>query len=187
MHGEGLVTAPLALYYNFRLKSGFPANKDTGAFMEPAVKALVSQGVGSESLWPYEPSNFATQPSAEYQRQAFDHRVSKHYRAQTVLQAKTAISQGLPVVIAFDVPRAFTTETGESGVWTDRGGAAVGGHAVCIMGYDDERHGGSFKVQNSWGTSWGDNGLYWLPYSAYLGPRYWDGIVLTTWDLEAGQ
>ena len=189
MHGAGLVTAPLALYYDFRTESGFQADQDSGAFMEPAVAALVKFGAGSESAWEYPdptPGNFAERPSWEYKRQALDHRVTKHYRATTAVQAKTAISNGLPVVVAFNVPMSFLVKTKVTGVWVDEGGPAQGGHAVCIMGYDDEKHGGSFRIQNSWSADWGEGGFFWLPYDAYEGSRWWDGIVLQTMDMEAG-
>ena len=34
---------------------------------------------------------------------------------------------------------------------------------MCVIGYDDDRQ--AFLVQNSWGTQWGKNGRFWLPYS----------------------
>lgn len=56
-----------------------------------------------------------------------------------------------------------------------------GGHFMTIVGYDDnlwidvngngevdsgER--GAFLIANSWGTSWGNNGLIWISYDAFL-------------------
>ena len=45
----------------------------------------------------------------------------------------------------------------------------LGGHAVTIVGYNDLLKNGNttgyFVVQNSWGTSWGVHGLFYLPYS----------------------
>ncbi len=35
-----------------------------------------------------------------------------------------------------------------------------GGHAVCIVGYDDE----GFLVKNSWDKNWGDEGYFWLNF-----------------------
>jgi C1A family cysteine protease len=47
----------------------------------------------------------------------------------------------------------------------------LGGHAVAIVGYDDNAQ--KFKFINSWGASWNGNGYGWLPYSfitnAWLG------------------
>jgi hypothetical protein len=42
---------------------------------------------------------------------------------------------------------------------------AVAGHAMCIIGYDDNIGGGSFKLVNSWGKEWGKNGFCWLRYN----------------------
>ncbi len=44
------------------------------------------------------------------------------------------------------------------------------GHAMLIVGYDDDGYSkyggaGAFKVRNSWGRGWGDNGYWYLPYS----------------------
>jgi C1A family cysteine protease len=39
----------------------------------------------------------------------------------------------------------------------------LGGHAVCVIGYDDSKS--AFLVRNSWGSRWGWNGNFWLPYA----------------------
>ena len=50
------------------------------------------------------------------------------------------------------------------------GGSVLGGHAMCICGYDDNKgpcpygHTGAYRVQNSWGTGWGDSGYLWYCY-----------------------
>jgi len=45
------------------------------------------------------------------------------------------------------------------------GEGTVGGHAVCCLGYDDQKK--MFLVRNSWGPDWGQAGHFWMPY-AYL-------------------
>lgn len=39
-----------------------------------------------------------------------------------------------------------------------------GGHAMCIIGFDDEKFGGAFQIVNSWGRNHGDKGYIWLRY-----------------------
>lgn len=53
-----------------------------------------------------------------------------------------------------------------------------GGHAVTIVGWDDDyslenfvtppSRNGAWLVQNSWGTSWGDNGYFWMSYEQMI-------------------
>ena len=42
------------------------------------------------------------------------------------------------------------------------GDSVEGGHAVMCVGYDDKKQ--LFIVRNSWGTSWGDKGYFYMPY-----------------------
>lgn len=39
----------------------------------------------------------------------------------------------------------------------------VGRHAVVAVGYDDKRQ--RIVVLNSWGSSWGDGGYFYMPYN----------------------
>lgn len=39
------------------------------------------------------------------------------------------------------------------------------GHCVAIVAYDDNK--GAFKLRNSWGRSYGDNGYAWIPYADF--------------------
>jgi len=41
----------------------------------------------------------------------------------------------------------------------------IGGHAMCIVGYDDTKFGGAFEIVNSWGDDWGNNGFLWIKYN----------------------
>lgn len=44
---------------------------------------------------------------------------------------------------------------------------AVGGHAYAVDGYSDRRK--AFRIHNSWGPTWGNNGHAWLRYSYIKG------------------
>jgi len=54
------------------------------------------------------------------------------------------------------------------------------GHAVTIVGYDDDKYGGALKILNSWGTQWGDNGYFWLPYNFARRTTPWGAALLDT-------
>ncbi|MDR1018341.1 MAG: hypothetical protein LBM02_06530, partial [Lachnospiraceae bacterium] len=69
----------------------------------------------------------------------------------------------------------------------------VANHSVSIVGWDDNFSAnhfnntpagdGAFKIKNSWGTSWGDNGYFWISYydkslcSSYYYDMYPKGTV----------
>ena len=82
---------------------------------------------------------------------------------------KKAISEGFPVLLGMMVPKSFY-EPGK--VWhspeSDGGPSGKHGlHAMCVVGYDDNKEGGCFRVMNSWTNGWADGGFVWIPYAEY--------------------
>lgn len=47
-------------------------------------------------------------------------------------------------------------------------GPSVGGHAMCIVGFDDTKD--AFLVRNSWGIDWGNDGYLWIGYNTFINP-----------------
>ena len=47
--------------------------------------------------------------------------------------------------------------------------SGFGGHAMCVIGYDDFKFGqdGGFQIMNSWGNGWGKNGIAWVSYTDF--------------------
>jgi len=43
----------------------------------------------------------------------------------------------------------------------------MGGHAMCVVGYDDTKYGGAFQIMNSWGPEWGKDGVGWVRYGDF--------------------
>ena len=39
---------------------------------------------------------------------------------------------------------------------------------MVLIGYDDEKYGGSFQIVNSWGEDWGVNGKIWVKYKDFI-------------------
>ncbi len=78
-------------------------------------------------------------------------------------ELKAWIYAGFPLWFAVNVDDAFQNLQGAE-VWKSASGKA-GGHAMVIVGWDDAKN--AFKIANSWGTDWADNGYGWVDY-AYL-------------------
>jgi hypothetical protein len=76
-------------------------------------------------------------------------------------ELKSWIYAGYPLWFAVDVEDNWSNlQKGE--VWKNSAGKA-GGHAMVIVGWDDAKN--AFKVANSWGTDWADNGYGWIDYA----------------------
>lgn len=54
-----------------------------------------------------------------------------------------------------------------SGVYKHVTGGVAGGHAITIVGYNDDDH--AFIVRNSWGPAWGENGYFRIDYDDISG------------------
>lgn len=94
-------------------------------------------------------------------------------------QLKNVLSQGFSAVISIRVWTPFWYGNfGSDGVYDtgDKTGVDEGGHAVCVVGFDDNKvtndGAGAIKCINSWGTSWGPlGGYFWLTYQAMKDPQ----------------
>jgi C1A family cysteine protease len=87
----------------------------------------------------------------------------------TLLAMKQSLTAGHPFVVGIAVYDSFESDavalTGIVPMPNTKTESLLGGHAVLVVGYDDAHQ--WFIVRNSWGTSWGAQGYFYLPY-AYL-------------------
>jgi hypothetical protein len=93
----------------------------------------------------------------------FDINATPNLKIQSV---KKSISEKSPVVIAMLCPSSFF---GAKEYWqpTEIPADNMGGHAMCVVGYDDNMYGGAFEIQNSWGPYWGNLGYIWIRYADF--------------------
>jgi hypothetical protein len=86
--------------------------------------------------------------------------------SERVPPVKKSLAEGKPVIIGMNCPDSFQRA---KGVWkpTESPYEKYGGHAMCVVGYDDDMYGGAFEIQNSWGTYWGNEGYIWITYSDF--------------------
>jgi len=64
-----------------------------------------------------------------------------------------------------------------SGVYSPNTTVSAGGHAVCVVGYNDAEK--CWIIKNSWGTSWGNSGYFKLAYGAAKIEQYQSYSVTT--------
>jgi C1A family cysteine protease len=171
----------LAVYTAARSLARFDKNEplsDFGSFPRLAMKGIRDFGVPAESVWPFDPSKVDSELPWDAHQAASAFRIINWYRIDSVGQGriedvKNAIAKGFPVVFGTAVDQAFQDHTGKAPVGP-KSGASLGGHMMCLVGYRNEL----FRGVNSWGTGWGDGGLYWANEAFVASPDATDWYVL---------
>jgi C1A family cysteine protease len=163
---------------------------DTGADLRSTMKSMVLFGLPPEVNWPYDINSFDVEPTAFIYSYATNYKAFQYYRLDPVgtlpfvvlTNIKTKLAAGLPSMFGFTVYSSIYNAVGGNIPFPQRGESVLGGHAICVVGFDDNRVIGSYKgallIRNSWGTSWGDRGYGWLPYQYVL-----SGLATDFWTL----
>ncbi|MFP7378155.1 C1 family peptidase [Bacillus paralicheniformis] len=175
-HGKEVYLSPRFIYQKCKERDGIPDQE--GTYIRIALEVVKEFGVCEEVYWPYEAHRTGS-PKPNAEENAKNHKIKAYARLfsqndplDTRLDAiKRSIIVNGPLVAGVPVYRNWMTQevytTGK--VPNIDNSSLVGGHAICIVGYDDETE--LFKFKNSWNTGWGDNGYGYLPYE-YMSHSY---------------
>jgi C1A family cysteine protease len=168
--GDNYDPSELFVYYNTRFIEG-TVDEDSGAYIRDAIKSLNKYGVPAESEWPYDISKYAERPSDPAYESGLLREALKYATVDvTTRDLKAVLASGYPVVVGFTVYESFDSDqvinTGIVPLPNDTE-RILGGHAVLVVGYKLIDGNLYWICRNSWGTSWGDNGYFYMP-EAYL-------------------
>lgn len=159
--------SPLFVYYNALDNKEEGCKKGTSIFN--AFKTLKNIGV------PYY-YDFSPMCANEIQESIYEkakyHKIENYSRLfdynsdgeTKVNKIKEALFNKQPVSIGILCPNSFDIA---KNVWnpTEDPQSIESGHAITVIGYDDNMYGGAFEIMNSWGKDWGNNGFMWIKYS----------------------
>ncbi|MFM2004622.1 MAG: hypothetical protein RLZZ09_277 [Pseudomonadota bacterium] len=125
-----------------------------------------NQGAASWPDFSYDPADCTHQPDAAVAARAARFRIDDYERvdANDLGRLKEQIADGNPVIFGMDVsPDLYRLKRG---VYNDLSPSGIGrnGHAMVLVGYSDPNQ--AFKVINSWGPRWGEDGFGWISYDA---------------------
>jgi C1A family cysteine protease len=179
------IPSRLFIYYNERVIE-HTVTSDAGAQIRDGVKSIAKLGVCPETLWPYSDQNtdpdpcpdcpYAKKPSANCYTEAKKTKVTVYQRLTPILNTlKGCLADGYPFVFGFTVYTSFEgPEVAKTGIVPMPGPneKVAGGHAVVAVGYDDTKQ--QFIVRNSWGTGWGRDGYFRMPYAYLTDPNLAD-------------
>ena len=152
-----------------------------GGTYAKAVAFLARASTASESDIPYDNISQVEELTAGKLPENYQHpiRLAEAYELNAVTEAnrdeiKRLVYKYGAVSIAYD-----NNSEGYSGSSYYFPSAKGWGHAVMIVGWNDDYSAsnfgtnpgtnGAWLVKNSWGDSWGDNGYFWMSYAQNIG------------------
>ncbi|MFK8045153.1 MAG: C1 family peptidase [Crocinitomicaceae bacterium] len=152
-----------------------------GTYLQKAMELMYNKGSLPFSRFAYNENECNTKPTrsqieaaANFRTKGFNRLSKDGNNYQTDLLAiKQNLAQGAPVVIGMMVGGTFMSKMNGKSLWTpansDYEQRGFGGHAMCVIGYDDYKTNeeGAFQIMNSWGETWGDRGVFWIRYSDF--------------------
>jgi len=156
---NGIVYSPSFLYNQAHI-----GDCNAGSSCLANFNILLARGACDILTMPYNQSDCSTQPTSAQFGAAAPQKIAQFMAIDPISAAmiKQYIYSGLPVIIAFQVDQNFEN-AGPNSTWSAFSGASIGSHCTLLYGWDDSRN--AFKMLNSWGNSWGNNGSIWVDYN----------------------
>jgi C1A family cysteine protease len=143
-----------------------------GTSISKSLQLLVDQGASELEVFPYQSTGCNLQPNEAQRANAGNFKMNdfKFLSGENlVAEVKTLLTQGSPIVVAMGLDPEFGKKD-ELGLSAYRPHQVnkdkiYGAHAMLVVGYSDQYK--AFKLVNSWGEDWGDEGFVWVDYEAF--------------------
>ena len=148
-----------------------------GSYIQRAMEFMQKEGVVAYNDFPYDDQDCSREASSALYNKAAQNRMHGFTRLTetddvngiNVRAVKEHLAKDAPVVIGMMVGGSFMQDMMGKELWTptdeDRSQMGFGGHAMCVIGYDDRKQ--AFQIMNSWGPEWGNNGVAWVRYADF--------------------
>jgi hypothetical protein len=171
---NSIAFSPSYLYNQIRL-----GDDCQGSYIQRAMQAMKANGGVPLSQYPYSDRDCSRTPDGgaiQAGRQNLIHGFTRLTEGDNLNQisvraVKEHLSKDAPVVIGMMVGQSFMQGMMGKELWQpagiDQSQVGLGGHAMCVIGYDDKKYGGAFQIMNSWSPQWGNNGIAWVRYGDF--------------------
>ncbi len=142
-----------------------------GTSISETLDLIMEKGVCSISEFPYSDSNCSLQPTDSVIKLAQNAKISYYKNLSgnnMVLEMKTLITEQTPIIIGTYLSDEFGNVDEFDLVAYREHQVNYGSercHAMLVIGYSDTYN--AFKVVNSWGSDWGNEGFIWIDYKAF--------------------
>tara|TARA_B100001250_G_scaffold305600_1_gene267520 strand:+ start:313 stop:1584 length:1272 start_codon:yes stop_codon:yes gene_type:complete len=169
-------------YFIYSIMKNDVNDCDEGTYMDQALDLLIKIGAKKYFYPPYINcnSNWNKNKLINISEYISPYKMKTWYyldvdNVDVIGNIKYWITKGSPVMFGASITSSLQSYSSynlngvnSNGLWTPNlNETPTGGHAMCIVGYDDYKHGGVFRVANSWGRDYGDNGYIWIKYSDF--------------------
>jgi hypothetical protein len=150
-----------------------------GSYILKAMEFMQNKGAVPFQQFPYDENDCSRQGNQAINATAANYKIHGFNRLTdddgvSVLNfraIKEHLAKDAPVVIGMMVGGSFMQDMLGQKVWhpteDDYTQQGFGGHAMCVIGYDDRVEGGAFQIMNSWGPEWGTNGTAFVKYGDF--------------------
>ncbi len=170
--------SPRFTYFLSRQKAGsLPGDVGTTAAMNMSIAA--NAGQADLAVWPY-PGDINQAPTPPALTNALANTIT-YYACSDLPSIFAAIAANHPIHMHWQCTTEwYYPEKCADGSFEvlapAPSSASIGGHFTVIDAYDSTRKcldgtTGAVRVRNSWGTSWGANGLAWVSIAAWVNQR----------------
>ncbi len=141
-------------------------NCTTGTRISDTLEFLRQNGTATLRDFPYIDGNCSAIPDSSLQQKSRPNNIDEWRRVslQNLDDIKGELANGDPVVFGMMISNTFENLKRDE-IYTAQAGPDSFGHAMVMAGYDDRRR--AFKVINSWGDNWADDGFGWISYDSF--------------------
>lgn len=150
----------------------------SGSSLRGTFNAIKEHGVCLEKIWPFDQRRVNVLPSPQSLQDAANYRINSHTGVH-YSEFNNLLENNIPVVVGLKIGHLFWKLKGrlDSQLYksiNNTDNKLFKGHAVTIVGFDNNLMNGSWIIANSLGPKWGDHGYGILPYecSKDIGEAY---------------
>ncbi len=151
--------------------SQLDGGQDDGSTIDGNLEIDEQQGIDAQSDYWQGNFDYSDTPTAAETANAVNWKLTSYTDLTTQQSATATVSQdsieqaladGDPVVIGIPVYENFEdVGAADDGLYSGISGDFLGNHAIVALGYNST----GLRIENSWATSWGDNGYATLAWS----------------------
>jgi Papain family cysteine protease len=165
--------SPAFMYNNIALEDC------QGSYIQKAMEFMQANGAVRYQDFKYDENDCSRQANSSLIQQGQQNKIHGFHRLTetdevngiNIRAVKEHLAKDAPVVIGMMVGGSFMQDMMGQKVWhptnNDKDMTGFGGHAMCVIGYDDRVEGGAFQIMNSWGPQWGQNGIGYVRYGDF--------------------